>query len=457
MFRLRRPDVRSSTQLGNERGTYRRAVSIRFAQYLRGRLQSGNVCNAGWTFFAKSVQLLGRVAYFTIVANVLGPDGYGTFVACTALIAILSPFACFGSASVLIKHASRDRDLFRPYFGNAIIVTLASASVLTVVVLCIRTTVLPQSATVAMVLSICVADLVGLQLSTLCSESFVLSDFRKYTQLTAWSVLVRCIAAIVLAASTRTATHWAYLYALSTLISTLTGITVVSCVCGLPRFQLRLIIPSLREGIHFSTSSASQSVYNDIDKTMLARMSSVEDAAIYAVAYRFIEAAMLPIRAVTAVTYPDFFRRGAQGVTSSFGLARPMIRRSAVYGLGVAIPLFVGAGAVPLIMGKAYTESTSALRWLCLLPAIKSVHAFLTDTLTGADFQWQRSLIQSIVAAVNILLNFWVIRAFAWRGAACSSVFTDLLLAVLLYAAIHWHIMRERGGDRARVDQPRFV
>jgi O-antigen/teichoic acid export membrane protein len=177
---------------------------------------------------------------------------------------------------------------------------------------------------------------------------------------------------------------------------------------------------------------------------MLARLSTVEAAAIYAAAYRFLEAAILPIRSVANAAYPEFFRLGVQGVTSGFGFARRILRRSILYGLGTAVLLFLAAGLVPLILGRAYQESAAALRWLSLLPAIKCVHIFLSDTLTGSNYQWQTSSAQIAVAVFNVVINFWLIRAFSWRGAAWSSLATDGLLAVLLYVIIHWHLRRER-------------
>ena len=86
---------------------------------------------------------------------------------------------------------------------------------------------------------------------------------------------------------------------------------------------------------------------------MLARLSTVEAAAIYAAAYRFIEAAILPIRSVANAAYPEFFRLGVQGVTSGFGFARRILRRSILYGLGVAVVLFAAAGFVPMVLGRA--------------------------------------------------------------------------------------------------------
>jgi O-antigen/teichoic acid export membrane protein len=419
------------------------------------QLRSAVLRNTSWTLTAQTLQLAGRFGYFVIAAHVLGPARYGTFVACVALVAALSPFASFGTETLVVKYVSRDRSQLQPYVGNALLVTLACGSVLTLLALCIRPKVLPTSATTAMLAAVAIADLLGRQITAICCNAFAAVErFRAYTQLLAGSTALRLLAAIILAASTATALKWAYLYAVSTLIGAFIGLVAVTRCCGPPRFQSKLIVPSMREGFHFSTSAASQSVYNDIDKTMLARLSTVDAAAIYAVAYRFVDAAMLPIRSVAAAAYPEFFRRGTQGVTSSFTLARSIIRRSVFYGMAISVILFLGAGAVPSVMGPEYANSVVALRWLCLLPAIKSVHAFLTDTLTGADYQWQRSLVQIVVAAFNILVNLWIIRAFAWRGAAWSSLITDLLLAVLLYIVIRWHLKREHAETEARPAQP---
>lgn len=417
--------------------------------WLRGhvlqRFQSSIVQNVTWMLSAQCLQLAGRMAYFVVVAHVLGPTGYGTFIACTAVVSILAPFASWGTGEVMLKYVARNRTVLPAYFGNALLVTVACSLLLTLFALLIRPRVLPASATVSMLTAVAIADLFGAQMTGICLNAFAaLEQFQRYTQLMAWSAAVRLIVVFVLAFSTASALHWSYLYAASALIAAFTGLVAVSRCCASPRFQLNLLVPSVREGFHFSTAAASQSVYNDIDKTMLARLSTVESAAIYAVAYRFIEGAMLPIRSVAAATYPEFFRQGQHGVTSSFGFAQRILRRTVVYGIGTTIALFLAAGLVPLIFGQAYAESTVALRWLCVLPAIKSVHAFLTDTLTGANYQWQRSSSQLAVAVFNVLVNLWIIRAYAWRGAAWSSLMTDSLLMVLLYTVIRWHLKRER-------------
>jgi O-antigen/teichoic acid export membrane protein len=161
------------------------------------------------------------------------------------------------------------------------------------------------------------------------------------------------------------------------------------------------------------------------------------------VAFRFVEAATLPRRSLAAAAYPEFFRRGELGVTPAYRFARQIMRRSVVYGIVASAGLFVASRLVPSIMGAGYSDSSTALRWICVLPAIKSIHAFLTDTLTGSNYQWQRSSTQVLVALFNVIINLWLIRAFSWRGAAWASVLTDVLLMLALYTIIRCHLHRE--------------
>ena len=428
-------------------------VSLR--EGLRKSISSQIVRNASWMLSGHGLQLLGRMGYFVIIAHALGPSGYGTFVACTALIGTMSPFASCGTGHVMIKYVARDRNVLPVYLGNALLVTVASGSVLMLFALILRPHVLPQSSTATMLIAVAISDLFGMEMTNICLQVFLaLEQGRRFSHLMAFSTGVRFVGAIVLLAVGPTATHWAYLYAASAVIATTTGIIAVSRYCTPPRVKLNLFFPSVREGIHFATSLASQSVYNDIDKTMLARLNTVEAAAIYAAAYRFIEAAILPIRSVANAAYPEFFRLGVQGVTSGFGFARRILRRSILYGLCMAVALFAAAGLVPMVLGRAYQDSASALRWLCLLPLIKCVHIFLSDTLTGSNYQWQTSSAQIAVAVFNVLINFWLIVAFSWRGAAWSSLATDGLLVVFLYAIIQRHLRRERAMSALANPQP---
>ena len=249
----------------------------RLGAFLTRQLQSNLARNATWMLGGQGIQLAAQFAYFVIIAHVLGPRGYGTFVACTALVTTMSPFSPWGTGHVLVKYVARDPRVLPTYFGNSLLVTIGSGLLLTLLVLLARPIVLPPSVTGAMVITIALADLIGTQVTGICSQVFLaLGRARQSAQVLAVSAGVRLAAAIMLACVTATPMRWAYLYAAAALIATTAGILEVSCCCGRPRVQLNLLLPSVREGFHFATAEAAQTIYTGIDKTMLARLATVE-------------------------------------------------------------------------------------------------------------------------------------------------------------------------------------
>src|ERR1700746_1522213 len=117
----------TSVASGANDGAWRASLQ----EHIRQHFRSGILHNATWMLSAKGLQLAGRMAYFVIVAHVLGPAGYGTFVSCTALVGIMSPFASWGTGEVMLKNVARNRNVLPAYFGNALLVTFASSSLLT--------------------------------------------------------------------------------------------------------------------------------------------------------------------------------------------------------------------------------------------------------------------------------------------------------------------------------------
>ncbi len=394
---------------------------------------------------------MAQVGYFLIIARVLGPTRYGTFLACTSLAAVLAPFSPLGTGQVLVKYTARGEHLMPTYLGNALIITSGMGLMLIVAISLLRHLLLPATVSIAMVLAVGVADLICAQVTYVFAQALLATGrARQSSSLMVVSACTRLAAAVLLIATgVPSVTRWVGFYLSASIIASVHGAIVICRTCSAPRFTVRMLRATIQEGFHFSTSLAAQTVYNDIDKTMLARLSSVQGAAIYAVAYRFIEVSMLPIRSLQSAAYPEFFRCGAGGVSRSFGFAKRILHRSVLYGLFASIVLFLSAQFLPLVMGSAYADSAIALRWLCPLPLIQSVHAFLSDALTGANLQAQRSWCQIGVAGFNVLINLWLIRAWAWRGASWSSIASEMLLAIILYLLIRFYLRQERSRTHA--------
>ncbi len=205
---------------------------------------------------------------------------------------------------------------------------------------------------------------------------------------------------------------------------------------GPPKIALSRISSEIAQGFYFSTSMSAQTIYNDIDKTMLARLSTLDATGIYAAAYRVIDVSFTPVRSVLNAAYANFFRHGESGIAATYSYAKKLLPKMMGYSLLIFAALYLSAPVIPLVLGAEYARAVEALRWLSLLPFLKSMHSFLADSLTGAGYQRARTITQVGVAIFNVGLNFWLIPAYSWRGAAWSSLASDAALVLTLYAVV---------------------
>jgi O-antigen/teichoic acid export membrane protein len=385
-------------------------------------------------------KLLLQALYFILIGRALGSLQYGAFIGVAALVAVLAQFATWGSGMMMLRSVSRDPATFARAWGKALLMT----SLLSLIVLLL---VFPLahcffSAQLLLILPfIALADTFCAKLVELSSQAFQsFHRLRDTAQITALTSAIRLGAAAVLffhyrivggsrSGAFAPALSWAKLYLLVSMVAAVAAVGLVTIRLGLPKFG-RIDRQDWLEGLGFSVAYSTTSLYNDVDKAMLASLGQLRAAGIYGTAYRMIDIACVPITAVHAAAMPRFFARGHEGPTALRGFVRRLLSRTSMYAIVAAIVLAAGAGLVPVVMGQSYAGSVSAIRWLCLLPLLRSFHLAAGDCITASSSQWWRSASQLLAAAFNLLLNFLLIPRFSWQGAAVASLLTDGGLAL---------------------------
>lgn len=395
--------------------------------------------NTLWMLLAQGMRLVLQAGYFVIIARVLGPEQYGAFVGATAAIAILAPFASLGGGNLLIKNVSRNKALFSQYWGNALLMIVVSGFGLFALVLAIAPAILPPTIPLLLIVLVCLTDLIFARVLDVAGQAFQsVLWLSKTAQLNILPQVTRLIAALALMSffTHPKALEWTFLYLISTAVSALIAVFLVHRLLGKPKLAVSRIKHEIAEGCYFSIGLSAQTIYNDIDKTMLARLASLQATGIYASAYRLIDVAFVPVRSLLAAAYAKFFQHGTSGIAGTVDFSKRLLPLAGLYGVGVGIALFFLAPVVPYILGHEYQEAGQALRWLAPLPLLKALHYFAADTLTGAGFQGLRSAAQAIVAAFNVLVNLWLIPLYSWQGAAWSSLASDGFLVISLWIAV---------------------
>jgi O-antigen/teichoic acid export membrane protein len=400
--------------------------------FIKLGLKSTLARNTAWTLLGAGLRLLIQALYFIAIARTLGVSKYGAFIGVLALVGIAVPFADLGTGNLLVKNVSRDQRRFATYWGRALATTAASGSALITVVLLLSHFVLPSNIPLRLVLLVSVSDIVALNIITNCGQAFQAFDqLNSMAMLNVLASAGRLIGACVLIGIRPhpSALEWGYAYCCSSILVAATASFLVWSKLGPPELNWGRSIAELREGCYFSASLSAQTIYNDIDKTMLARLGTLEATGIYGAAYRLIDVSFAPVSSLLVASYSNFFRAGADGIASCLRYAKPLLLRAVTYSVLICVLLLLSAGVIPHVLGPEYSRTTEALRWLAVLPFLKALHYFFSNVLTGAGHQGLRTCVQVVVALFNVAINLWIIPLYSWRGAAWSSIASDALLA----------------------------
>jgi len=359
------------------------------------------------------------------------------------------PFVSLGAGNVMVKNTARDPAAFVASYRTALKVTAVSGAALFAGALLVAPLLLPPN--VPRLLVACVAGgdlLVAGFYDTSWKAYQAFNRMRRVAQLQLLLSGLKLAAALALGflVPAPSPARWAALYALCTLGTGAAALWLT---------HRELVAPAKRgaappfdavEGFYFSTSLAAQNVYNDLDKTMLVRLSTLEATGIYAAAYRMVELAYLPVRSLFYATYADFFQRGRRGVRATLAFGRGLMPAGLGYAAAVSAAILAAAPLIPLVSGSGFQEAAEAARWLAPIPLLRATHHFAADILSGAGRQGARTAMQVVVAVANLLVNLWLIPAYGWKGAAWASVLSDGLLAILMWATVWTALRREAAG-----------
>jgi O-antigen/teichoic acid export membrane protein len=418
------------------------------------RLRSSSLArNTVWMLAGQGTNVILRAAYFILLARLLGVSEYGVFVGAFALVGLATPYCGLGSGLLFMRYVGADRNNCAAYWGNIVLATLGGG-LLVSFVLYLGAPHLLNSASASVIVPVALGECIFQQFVLCAGQMFQAFERLHMTALAGTltgSLRLTAVAVMTLLMHSATAWQWAFWSLIVSAVAAAVAVIVVVASLGLPRFSLRLLASRFGEGFNFAIAGSTQSVYNDIDKTMLSHYGMNIANGIYTMAYRIVDIATIPILALDSAALPRFFRKSAQSADAVVSLSTRLARRAAILGVVMAAGMFFAAPLIPRIVGSGFRQSVLALRWLCLIPVFRGAHHLTGSAITGTGFQRYRTAAQFVAAALNFGLNLWLIPRYGWEGAAWASLATDGSLGVanwVIARGIPTHVAR-RSTDAA--------
>jgi O-antigen/teichoic acid export membrane protein len=389
--------------------------------------------NAGWMLIGQGLSLLLQVGYFVLLARLLGVKEYGVFAGAFAFVGIAMPYSTLGSGLLFMRYVSSRPSTYAEYWGNILISTVFAGTALTVVLYFLAPFLLnPASASI--VILVAIGNCVFSQL--VASMGFVFQTFERLQMTATLNILTNSLRLVAVGIMTGMLPHasarqWALASVYISILAAFVGYWIVTRRFGRPKFVPRLMLSHALEGLGFSLGWSAQSIYNDIDKTLLSHYGMNFQNGVYTMAYRIVDVATIPVTAVDAAALPRYFNEHGKDALRVPPLAFRLARRASLIGLLMSAALFIAAPIIPHLVGSGFTDSILALRWLCLLPAMRGLHQLTGSAITGMGFQRFRTAAQFSAAGFNLALNLWLIPRHGWLGAAWASIATDGSLAIV--------------------------
>lgn len=382
---------------------------------------------------------------FLILARGLGPAEFGRFAAAGSVTALLMPFSGFGFANVMVMRSARDPSLLPLYFGNALAMMMGSGTLL--VLLAAAAAQLFLSAEVPLVLMLVVAasELLSAKVIDICWHAFIAREQLHFTSqiMGAQSACRLAFAAAYLwfESAAPTALGWAWCSLVSNSLVSAAVLAWTIRAVGRPLFDRKVLRTELGAGGSFAIGISAKGFYTDADKLFLARYGGTEAVGHYTVAFRVIQIALAPIRALSFALQARMFRAGEAGIHGSLRVSLKILGPLAVAASVLAVGFYVTAPLLTVFAGAKYEGSVEVLRALCLLPLLLAAQALLADTLASSGYQRLAAIAEVGAAILICTLCVTVIPSWGWRGAALGTYASQSWLVLTMGIAI-WRLSR---------------
>jgi O-antigen/teichoic acid export membrane protein len=412
-----------------------RAAPVRQA-LLKNRTLRGFLHVLGGTATTTALQGL----QFLLLARGLGPAEFGRIATANSVTALLMPFSGLGFANVMVMRSTRDPSVLPLYLGNALLMALCSGLLLVTVSGAAASLWLAEELPISLMLVIALSELLAAKVIDICWHVFIAREQLHFTsRLMGFHSAIRLAfaAGYIWLNEAPSAAGWAW-WALGCNM----GVSALilhwtTRMVGRPRADLAVARSELGMGSSFAVGISAKGFYTDADKMFLARYAGTEVVGHYTVAFRVIQIALAPIRALSFALQARLFRAGEKGIRSSLRVTLQVLAPLSAAALVLAVGFYVSAPLLTIFAGDKYAGSVEILRAMSLLPLLLAAQALMADTLASSGFQRAAAIAEVCAAILICTLCVTLIPSLSWRGAAIASYASQITLVLTTIVTIY--------------------
>jgi O-antigen/teichoic acid export membrane protein len=423
----------------------------------RGRLRTLLASRFAGSMSIVTVSMAARLAMqlvtFAIVAGAMGPSQFGAFATVAALAALISTFSGWGAEQLLLRRVGRARHELARATATGFAFLALSAPPLVLLSMLIVPLVVDRSISWQVVLCVAVADIAMVRVNSIAASCYqAVGRPLGYAWLDVGFGATRAVAALlwIAIAETHDAQSWSFCYV---------GVSILAAAASAWRIRRDFGPPDWtiawgewRDGFQFALQMASFAAFGSTDKPVVAALSDLSTAGLYAAASRIALAAAIPVKSLLYSAYVQFFQVGVAGPRSSAKLAVRLLPLGISLGALGMLATMLAAPLAPRILGPAYIGTDAALMLLAPTPVFYAAYCLALDVLVSTGRTSLRTLAQIAMPPVNIFLCWLFVPGGGAAGAALAALTTNILLAAAGWTIVGLLVRRQaprQGSERA--------
>jgi O-antigen/teichoic acid export membrane protein len=421
-------------------------------QRLKSKLRSPLVSSMSIFTVAMAVRLVLQLVVFGIVAGSMGPTQFGAFASVAALAAIFSSFSGWGADQLLLRRVGRTREELPKAMATSMAFTALSGPPLVLLAIVVVPLAIDSSIPWQIVLFVAISDVGFARVNGIGGSCYQAMGRPMGTlRLSVGFAVARVMTALLWVAVARhhDALSWSYYYFAVSMLAAVVSVWQVRRDLGPPHWQIAW--HEWRDGFHFALQTAAQSAFGSTDKPVVAALSDLSVAGVYAAASRIVSAAGIPVSALLFSAYVRFFQVGVAGPRASAKLAVRLLPVGVGLGALGTVAILVLAPLAPRVLGHSYIGTGAALLLLAPLPILRAVYSLGLDVLVSTGHTGLRTVAQIAMPPVNILLCCLLVPSHGVTGAAVAALLTHVSVAMGTWTIVGALVRQQTTKDPAPI------
>ena len=392
--------------------------------------------NIGWLFFDKILRMGGGVLVGVWIARYLGPQQFGLLNFATAFVSLFDVIAGLGLQGVVVRDIVRDPACKEETLGTAAGLQLIGGLLAYSLILGAIFWMRPDDALSKTLVAILGSTMLfkASEVAVYWFESQVQSKYTVWVQNSIYLIFSAIKVGLILQESPLIVFVWVILaeVALVALILMVVmdrrGLTLANLNATADRAK-----SLLKDSWPLIFSSLSVMIYMRLDQIMLGQI--IDDAAvgIYSAAVKISEIWYFIPLVIVASVFPTILQTQKQSELLYRARLQRLLDLLVIIGCTIAFPLaFFAGNIINILYGPTFSESARVLS----IHISGSVFIFLAVVgnkwylaINRQDLALRRDLLG---AAVNIVMNVFLIPSYGASGAAASTVLSYFIAHLLM-------------------------